>query len=86
MQANARLVGLAVRFAPCWPEFEPLRGRICWPEEAQFICALKKILSSAPHQSTGLRLAQSHESCDTAVYGWGRGLGVFSTYVRRSSS
>jgi hypothetical protein len=52
-QANARLVGLAERFAPCRPEFEPPwgrfvgqssnpLGRICWPEEAQFICALKK--------------------------------------------
>jgi hypothetical protein len=42
MQANASLVGLAVRFAPCRPEFEHPRGRICWPEEAQFICVLKK--------------------------------------------
>jgi hypothetical protein len=77
VQANASPTGLAVRFAPCRPEFEPPRGQICWPEEAQFICALKKIPSSALRQSTGLRPAQFHGSCDAAVYGWDRGSGVF---------
>jgi hypothetical protein len=42
LQANARPVGLTVRFAPCRPEFETPRGRICWQEKAQFICVLKK--------------------------------------------
>jgi hypothetical protein len=42
MQVNAKPVGLVVRFAPCWSEFEPSWRWIYWPEEAQFICALKK--------------------------------------------
>ena len=57
LQANARPVGLVVRFALCRSEFEPPRGWICWPEEAQFIYVLKKKISlSVPRQSTGLRL------------------------------
>ena len=84
---NARPLGLVVRFALCRPEFEPPWGWICWPEEAQFICSLKKkIPLSAPRQSTGLRPAQSHGSCGAAVYGWGRGSGVFLTCVKRSFS
>ena len=40
MQVNARLVGLAAHFTLCLPEFEPPRGWICWPEEAQFMPSL----------------------------------------------
>jgi hypothetical protein len=47
---------------------------------------VKKILSSVPRQSTGLRLSpgrgRSHMGFDAAVYGWGRGSGVFSTCAR----
>jgi hypothetical protein len=41
---------------------------------------VKKIPSSVPRQSTGLRLSpgrgRSHMGFDAAVYGWGRGSGV----------
>jgi hypothetical protein len=49
---------------------------------------VKKIPSSVPHQSTGLRLGlgRSHMGYGAAVYGWGKGSRVFSTCVRRPSS
>ena len=42
VQANPTPVGLVVRFAPCRLEFEPSRGRICWPQEAQFYLRIEK--------------------------------------------
>jgi hypothetical protein len=48
---------------------------------------VKKILSPVPHQSIGLRpgCGRSPIGYDADVYGWGRGSGVFSTYVRSYS-
>jgi hypothetical protein len=60
------------------------------PRGSEFQAVVKKIPSFVPRQSTGLRLSpghdRSHMGFDAAVYGWGRGSGVFSTCVRRSSS
>jgi hypothetical protein len=57
------------------------------PRGSEFQAVLKKIPSSVPRQSTDLRLSpgrgRSHMGFDAAVYGWGRGSGVFSTCVRR---
>jgi hypothetical protein len=57
---------------------------------SEFQVVVKNIPSSVPRQSTGLRLSpgrgRSHMGFDAALYGWGRGSGVFSTCVRRSSS
>ena len=47
---------------------------------------VEKNPSSALRQSTGLRPAQSHGSCCAAMYGWGRGSGVFSICVKMYSS
>jgi hypothetical protein len=60
------------------------------PRGSEFQVVVKKIPSYVPRQNTGLRLSpgrgRSHMGFDAVVYGWGRGLGVFSTCVRRSSS
>jgi len=45
---------------------------------------IKKIPSSVPHQSIGLRTGPgSHMGNGAIVYGWGRGSGISSTCVRR---
>jgi hypothetical protein len=66
------------------------RSWVRLPVGANFQAMVKKIPSSVPRQSTGLRLSpgrgRSHMGFDAAVYEWGRGSGVFSTCVRRSSS
>jgi hypothetical protein len=58
-----------------WPTMAPTWLRRC---------------SSVPRQSTclrpGLGRGRSHMGYGAAVYGWGRGSGVFSTCVRRSFS
>jgi hypothetical protein len=46
---------------------------------------VEKIPSSTPCQTTGLSPVQSHGSCGTTVYKWGRGSGALSICVRRSS-
>jgi hypothetical protein len=41
------------------------------------VCYCKKISSSVPCQSTGLRPVSSHMCCSATVYGWGRGSEIF---------
>ena len=51
------------------------------PVGANFQARVKKVPSSVPHQSTGLRSGpgrgRSHMGYGAAVYGWGRGSGGF---------
>jgi hypothetical protein len=64
----------------------PLKSEFANTVCGHLVRVVKKISSSIPRQSTGLRLASSHECCDSAVYGWGRGSEIFSICVIRSSS
>jgi hypothetical protein len=47
------------------------------PRESEFQAVVKKISSSVPRQSTGLKISsgggRSHMSFDAAVYRWSRG-------------
>jgi hypothetical protein len=65
-----------------------LKSWVRLPMGVNFQAVVKKIPSFVPHQSTGLRpclgCGRFHMGCGAAVYGWGRGSGVFSTCVRSS--
>jgi hypothetical protein len=82
--AVPRLVGQGTSVICRRPQFEPLREGICSRRLCAFSACCKKISSSIPRQSTGLRPTSSHECCDAAVYGWGGGSKIFSIYVRRN--
>jgi hypothetical protein len=57
------------------------------PRGSEFQAGVKKIPSSAPHQSIGLGpgfgRGRFHMSYGAAMYGLGRGSEIFSTCVRR---
>jgi hypothetical protein len=64
-----------------------LRSSVRLPVGANFRLWLKKS-PRLSHAKAHVRLGRgrSHMGFDAAMYGWGRGSGVFSTCVRRSSS
>ncbi|TVU10994.1 hypothetical protein EJB05_44552, partial [Eragrostis curvula] len=66
---------------------EELPPRVQSLGTTQFVEKLKKSFRLSHNQSTGLRPGpgrwSSHMGYGAAVYGWGKGSGVFSTCVRR---
>jgi len=75
MRAAPSPAGLGCVLAPCRPEFDPPRGRICWPEVTQFICTLKKnplARSTLKHRSKAGSVSHGLRCCCAWVE-WGFG-------------